>query len=943
MSRATNPIFSSIFFLTIFFLSACETTIDEVTPTEVNSSGGTTVLISGSNLDNAAVTVDSTKVIPTSNTSKSISFVAPPHLPGKATVNVRTDSGSDSFEDLVYVAVPENKYIIEFHINEGLQAFIDSPNHLNQRINEVLQTPLFEHKKITSFNSLPYRAVDDLTDAEIEELRNNPFVKGVHRNAYRETQIVESLKVVEQQQAYEWGATGAGYSIAILDTGADYARSDLGACKQPGADCKVIVSFDTATEDGMKDADPDQHGTNVASIAARMAPKANIIAIDVFDKRIAFDDDILEALNWIITNRQKYNIVAVNMSLGAPLEPGQVCETLTYDNALKLLLHVGIQVVVAAGNNGHKDRVSYPACHPLAITVGATTDSQTLPRNYPVCSDGALPVDAVTCFSDSSRAVDVYAPGVNITARGRTQTGTSQAAPHVAGALAALKSKFPARTTEELILRIQQTGKPVTDSANGLTRFRINLASAMNDAPVAVDDSATSLQGGGVVIDVLANDLDEHIENAKISGLVVPDSEDIYAKIINNEVYFYSEPHVHGVKKIKYTMIDEYGVTAAAEITVDIRKSNHSTTNIVTPEYSYRSHLIRSQQRPYIVYESGRFEQNREVWMQRLDESGNAVNERYLVSRDNADVSPNYLEAKGNDEGYNIAWIASSKGTSSKVMGAYARNFWAPEVFTASTNHKGSAWNPSVTLLKWRAIYGWEDARNPGDMFAQPVTRTGGPTPTGDLQTLVKNVAFTADYDTVSISDKDYLHLKLKTGSDVIAVRKFDLNGSGAWADIKKIPDWMGSPPDFFSGLCCSINKFSSVTNANGFSLGWSHATYAGKYGISFQEFDFDGNATNKPITVLDKLNSKGGVQLIKFTDGSHRIFWNEYHGNFGAIVSANISGDGKLSPKRIDYWTEDGNALWPYSISALALNNNNYVLSWSNNKRQLTSITRER
>lgn len=942
MSCDTRPPLLLFYLLALLHLSACETTINEVTPTEVNSAGGATVSIKGDYLENATVSVDSEQVTPTSNTKNVISFIAPPHVPGKVSISVQNDNGSDTFDDFSYVAIPDNKYIIEFHMNEGLQAFIDSPEHLDQKINEILRIPLFNGKIVTALSSLPYRVVDDLTAEEIEELINNPYVKAVHRNAHREKQLVESLKVVEQQQAYEWGATGAGYSIAILDTGADYERSDLGSCKQPGEDCKVIVSFDTAKDDGMKDADPTQHGTNVASIAARMAPDANVIAIDVFDKEIAFDDDILEALSWIIANREKYSIVAVNMSLGSPLEPGQICETLTYDNALKLLLHVGIQVVVAAGNHGNKDRVSYPACHPLAITVGATTDSPTAPTNYQSCSDGALPVDTVPCFSDSSRDLDVYAPGTNIFAGGRVSTGTSQAAPHVAGALAALKSKFPDRTTEELILRIQQTGKSVTDKANGISRFRINLASAMNDAPTAIDDVTTSLQGGGVIIDVLANDLDEHIEKAKISGLVVPDGEGISAKIVNNEVYFYSEPQVYGIKKFRYTMVDEYGVTAAAEVTVNIRKFDQSDSNIVTSEHSFRSHLIRTQQRAYIVYESGRFE-DREVWMQRLDEIGNAVNDRYLVSKDDDEVSPNYLEAKGNDRGYNIAWISSPQRKPSKVMGAYARDLWSPDVFIASTYHSGSAWNPSITLLKGRAVYGWEEARNPGDMLAQAMSRNGGPTPVGSLQTLVKNVAFTSDYDTVSINDQDYLHLKLSTGSNEITVRKFDYKGSAKWAEPKKIPNWMGAPPDFFSGLCCSISQFSSATNNIGFALGWTHAQYAGRYGVSFQEFDLNGNAIAKPIVILDKLNSRGDVKLLSFSDGTYRIFWNEYHGNFGAIVSVGISSQGNLTHKRIDYWTENGNALWPYSISALALKNNNYMLSWSNNQRQLMSITRER
>lgn len=929
--------------LSFLTLPGCSTTIDSVSPSEVNIAGGEEVLINGDNLNDAIVSVDQIEVAVTTNTDKQITFIAPPNDPGKATITVSNSDGSDSYDNFSYVAIPENKYIIEYHLNDGLKAFIDDTKLYQNIMQASLEGPQLANVQTRSVNSLPYLIVNDLTEQQIEELLSDPLVKAIHQNTYREKHLEQSLEVVEQEQAYEWGATGDGYSIAILDTGVDYTQSDLGSCIGPGPDCKVLLSFDTAKEDGQSDADPYKHGTNVAAIASRMAPKAKIIAIDVFDKKVAFDDDILDALGWVISNREKYNIVAVNMSLGSPLKPGEVCQTLLYDNALKLLLYSGIQVVVSSGNTNIKDNVSYPACHPLAITVGATTDNSTPATTYKHCSDPSLSVDSVTCFSDSSEAVDVYAPGTNITAGGIKLSGTSQAAPHVAGSLAALKSKFRDKTTEELVLRIQQTGKTVTDSANGLTRKRLNLASAMNDAPVANDDFATALQGGGTIIDVLKNDNDEHIDKASISGLFIPDDEGIKARIINNEIYFYSAPDVHGTKTFRYTMTDEYGVSAAATVTVDIAPYSHPNTTIIDNDFSFRSHLIRSQKRPYIVYESGRFEK-KEVWMQQLNESGELIKDRYLVSSDNNKVSPNYLEAVGDDEGYNIAWISNNNDSGySRVMGAFGKDNFLPSVFSASYDFKGNTWNPTITLLKGRAMYGWEEARNPGDFMVQPMTRHYRPNPASNLQTLIENVAFTTIQDNIRVSDTQYLYLRAGQGSDIVSVRKFDVNGTSIWSNLKKLPDWRGNPPDFYSGLCCAVQEFDVEKISGGFAMAWTHAKYTGRYGVSFQTYDDDGNSTSEPLTILNKLNGMGGVQMVSFEDGSYRVFWNEKHSDFGAIVSLSISNTGMPSTKRIDYWTEQSNALWPYSISAIRLNNSNYMISWSNNQRHLMSVTREK
>ena len=128
-----------------------------------------------------------------------------------------------------------------------------------------------------------------------------------------------------------------------------------------------------------------------------------------------------------------------------------------------------IATVIASGNSSSNSGVGTPGCISSAVTVGATTDFDT---------------EAVTSFSNSSPLVDLLAPGQWINSSVPTDAfasyqGTSMAAPHVAGAFAALQSKVQNKTIAQIEQALSATGKPITDPDNGLTRPRIDLAAAL--------------------------------------------------------------------------------------------------------------------------------------------------------------------------------------------------------------------------------------------------------------------------------------------------------------------------------------------------------------------------------------------------------------------------------------------------------------------------------
>jgi uncharacterized repeat protein (TIGR01451 family) len=142
----------------------------------------------------------------------------------------------------------------------------------------------------------------------------------------------------------------------------------------------------------------------------------------------------------------------------------------------------GIVTVAASGNEGYIDGISKPACTPGAVSVGAVYDANVGGLQYAKCTDSTTAADQIACFSDSASFLTVLAPGAIIAAAGYSMTGTSQATPHVTGAVAVLRAAFPGETVDQTISRLTSTGHLVTDPRNGIVKPRINLLEAARPA-----------------------------------------------------------------------------------------------------------------------------------------------------------------------------------------------------------------------------------------------------------------------------------------------------------------------------------------------------------------------------------------------------------------------------------------------------------------------------
>lgn len=323
----------------------------------------------------------------------------------------------------------------------------------------------------------------------------------------------ESFPLIGQPAAVAAGKAGAGTSVAVLDTGTDYTRADFGSCTAPGtpSTCRVAYAADIAADDGSRDA--NGHGTNVAGIIAGLAPATRVLALDVFTGDGAYSTDIITAVNWALANKRVYNIAALNLSLGGGSSTTP-CQSDAMGIALGAARNAGIAPVVASGNNGYTAALSSPACAPAAISVGAVYDANLGGLRYGACSDLTTAADQITCFSNSASFLTVLAPGALITAAGYTMAGTSQATPHVAGALAILRGAFPTETVDQLVARLTSTGKKIRDARNGITTPRIDVAAALGTGgdvkpptgSVAINGGAAATRTAAVALAITGRD-----------------------------------------------------------------------------------------------------------------------------------------------------------------------------------------------------------------------------------------------------------------------------------------------------------------------------------------------------------------------------------------------------------------------------------------------------
>ena len=243
----------------------------------------------------------------------------------------------------------------------------------------------------------------------------------------------------------------ANPAVAVLDTGIDLANADLNAAS--GKNCISATVTSTADDNG--------HGTNVAGIVAArnngtrvvgVAPGTKLYSVKVLNsKKTGTLSQILCGIDWVTANAAALNIKVANMSIAGVGANDNNCGNSNndpYHRAICRSVAAGVTYVASAGNSKVAFTKTVPAAYPEVLTVTAMNDSNGLPGGggaWRTCSSSERDDQFGTYSNFAASAAElqhtVAAPGtcVQSDARGgglSVYTGTSQAAPHVAGAVA---------------------------------------------------------------------------------------------------------------------------------------------------------------------------------------------------------------------------------------------------------------------------------------------------------------------------------------------------------------------------------------------------------------------------------------------------------------------------------------------------------------------------
>ncbi|HJR46134.1 MAG TPA: S8 family serine peptidase [Actinomycetota bacterium] len=391
----------------------------------------------------------------------------------------------------------------------------------------------------------------------------------VHKTAITQSPVTWGLDRIDERArdsvfSYTYEATGAGVTAYVIDTG-------ISSGNQVAEFSGRVTSGWDFVEDHADSADCDGHGTHVAGTIGSetygVAKDVSLVGVRVLNCSGSGSwSDVIAGIEWVTDRHLTQGGPSVaNMSLGGGANQA-------VDDAVRGSTDAGVVYAVSAGNGNSggkaQDACFYsPARAASALTVGATSSS-----------------DTKASWSNYGTCVDLFAPGVGITSTvmgGGTESwsGTSMAAPHVAGVAALYLEANPTAgvaATTSAIIGEATTGLVKSAGTGSPNRLLYSLFGAgtitppPNSAPVANNDSASTAYQTAVAINVLGNDTDADGDELSVGSVTQPAAGSVSVNTTTQTVTYTPPAGYSGTTTFSYQATDGTASSNSATVTVTV-------------------------------------------------------------------------------------------------------------------------------------------------------------------------------------------------------------------------------------------------------------------------------------------------------------------------------------------------------------------------------------